>query len=176
MIWNAHGEVRKQKYSFRKVDNMDRIRNPSAVDYTRFAENVRSPEILYGLSDEVRFCKTCVVSNQRPNSFVEYIHTRSSRRRPSISTGAACATPVILRNRRGPARRFGSQSMVLSVEAKRTGSDNGRERTGLEAIEWVKRGVSMGAGEALLTSVDHEGTRKGLDIALVKILRRFRAR
>ncbi len=75
----------------------------------------------------------------------------------------------------GIARRFGSQCMVLSVEAKQTGperwevyTDNGRERTGLDVVEWVKRGVALGAGEVLLTSVDREGTRKGFDIALVK--------
>ena len=64
--------------------------------------------------------------------------------------------------------------MVLSIEAKQVNpdrwevyTDNGRERTGLDVIEWVKRGVEMGAGEILLTSVDREGTRKGFDIALV---------
>ena len=65
--------------------------------------------------------------------------------------------------------------MVLSVEAKQVGSDrwevytdNGREHTALDVVEWVKQGVAMGAGEILLTSVDREGTRKGFDIALVK--------
>jgi cyclase len=73
------------------------------------------------------------------------------------------------------ARHFGSQCMVLSIEAKQVGAerwevytDNGRERSGLDVIEWVKRGVAMGAGEVLLTSVDREGTRKGFDIALVR--------
>jgi cyclase len=73
------------------------------------------------------------------------------------------------------ARRFGSQCMVLSIEAKQVSQDrwevytnNGREKTGLDVVEWVKRGVAMGAGEILLTSVDREGTRKGFDIALVK--------
>jgi cyclase len=73
------------------------------------------------------------------------------------------------------ARRFGSQCMVLSVEAKLVGhdqwevyTDNGRERTGLDVVEWVKRGVALGAGEVLLTSVDREGTRKGFDISLVR--------
>ncbi len=72
------------------------------------------------------------------------------------------------------ARRFGSQCMVLSVEAKRIGpgrweafTDNGREATGLDVIEWAKRGAALGAGEILLTSVDQEGTRKGFDVALV---------
>jgi len=73
------------------------------------------------------------------------------------------------------AHRFGSQCMVLSIEAKQINSDhwevytdNGRERTGIDVIEWVKRGVSLGAGEVLLTSVDREGTRKGFDIELVR--------
>lgn len=85
---------------------------------------------------------------------------------------AAVASPQLITD---IARRFGSQCMVLSIEAKQVGqecwevyTDNGRERTGLDVVEWVKRGVAMGAGEILLTSVDREGTRKGFDIALVK--------
>jgi cyclase len=74
-------------------------------------------------------------------------------------------------------RRFGSQCMVLSIEAKRVGphkweafADNGRERTGLDALEWAKRGCELGAGEILLTSVDQEGTRLGFDVALVRTI------
>lgn len=85
---------------------------------------------------------------------------------------AAVANPSLITD---IARRFGSQCMVLSIEAKQIASgrweaytDNGRERTGLDVVEWVKKGVSLGAGEILLTSVDKEGTRKGFDIALVK--------
>lgn len=70
---------------------------------------------------------------------------------------------------------FGSQCMVLSIEAKRQGpgkwevfTDNGRERTGRDVVEWAKQGVSLGAGEILLTSVDQEGTRKSFDLDLVK--------
>ncbi|WP_298702693.1 imidazole glycerol phosphate synthase cyclase subunit [uncultured Brevundimonas sp.] len=73
------------------------------------------------------------------------------------------------------ASRFGSQCMVLSIEAKSAGpgkweayTDNGRERTGLDVLEWVKRGCELGAGEILLTSVDREGTRKGFDVELLK--------
>ncbi len=85
---------------------------------------------------------------------------------------AAVANPQLITN---IARRFGSQCMVLSIEAKQVRpdqwevyTDNGRDRTGLDVIDWVRRGVGMGAGEILLTSVDREGTRKGFDIALVK--------
>lgn len=69
--------------------------------------------------------------------------------------------------------RFGAQCTVLSIEAKRQpdGSwqaytDNGREPTGLDPAEWARRGVELGAGEILLTSVDREGTRKGFDVDL----------
>jgi len=73
------------------------------------------------------------------------------------------------------ANSFGRQCMVLSIEAKQVAinrwevyTDNGREQTGLDVVEWVKRGVDLGAGEVLLTSVDREGTRKGFDIDLVR--------
>lgn len=72
------------------------------------------------------------------------------------------------------ARKFGSQCMVLSIEAKRQKegywevyTDCGRERSGLSVIEWVKRGIELGAGELLLTSIDQEGTRKGFDLDLI---------
>jgi len=72
------------------------------------------------------------------------------------------------------ARRFGSQCMMLSLQAKRSGGgweayyDNGREHSGLDVIEWAKRGESLGAGELIVTSVDQEGTGKGFDSELVK--------
>lgn len=85
---------------------------------------------------------------------------------------AAVANPGLISD---IARRFGSQCMVLSIEAKQIApdrweayTDNGRERTGLDVIEWVKRGVALGAGEILLTSVDKEGTRKGFDLPLLR--------
>jgi cyclase len=73
------------------------------------------------------------------------------------------------------ARCFGSQCMVLSVEAKQLGydrwevyTDNGREKTDIDVLDWVKRGVALGAGEILLTSVDRDGTRRGFDINLIE--------
>jgi cyclase len=75
------------------------------------------------------------------------------------------------------ARKFGSQCMVISIEAKQKSKgdwevyiDNGRERTGLNAIDWAKTCVANGAGEVLLTSIDREGTRRGFDIDLVKAI------
>jgi cyclase len=73
------------------------------------------------------------------------------------------------------AGRFGSQCMVLGIEAKRVGNgrwecytDNGREKTGVDAVDWAQRGQALGAGEILLTSVDQEGTRSGFDVELVR--------
>jgi cyclase len=72
------------------------------------------------------------------------------------------------------AQAFGSQCIVGSIEAKRTGegkweafTDNGRVETGLDAIAWAEKLVSLGAGELLITSIDQEGTAKGYDIELV---------
>ncbi len=77
------------------------------------------------------------------------------------------------------ARRFGSQCIVLNLEAKRRGpgqwealTDNGRETTGRDAFSWVEEALSLGVGEILVTSVDQEGTRKGFDIELVAEVRK----
>lgn len=70
---------------------------------------------------------------------------------------------------------FGSQCVVLSIEAKHLAAgkwevytDNGRERSGLDVIDWAQRGAALGAGELLVTSVDREGTRKGFDCELMR--------
>jgi imidazole glycerol-phosphate synthase subunit HisF len=73
------------------------------------------------------------------------------------------------------AELFGRQCMVLAVDAKRTGPDKwevythgGRTPTGLDCLEWVRKAVSLGAGEILLTSMDADGTKDGYDIALTR--------
>lgn len=73
------------------------------------------------------------------------------------------------------ALRFGSQCVVLAVDAKqneRGGWDvylnGGRVRTDLDAIEWIRRAEKLGAGEVLLTSMDKDGTKSGYDIALTR--------
>jgi cyclase len=71
---------------------------------------------------------------------------------------------------------FGAQAVVLAIDAKRSGDHwevmvrGGRDTTGLEAIEWAKRGVSLGAGEILLTSVDRDGTQQGFDVPLTSAI------
>ncbi len=76
------------------------------------------------------------------------------------------------------AQAYGSQCMVLSIQAKRRSPldpaqgweayyDNGREHSGLDAVAWAKEGAARGAGEILLTSVDQEGLRRGMDEDLI---------
>jgi len=75
------------------------------------------------------------------------------------------------------ARRFGSQCVVLSVDARRTAGagsggwevvvEGGRTPTGRDALEWIEAGVAAGAGEVLLTSIDRDGTRGGYDLPLI---------
>ena len=78
------------------------------------------------------------------------------------------------------ARSFGSQCVVLEVQAKRDSAlgwevltDNGRERSGVSVAKWVQEAVELGAGEILLTSVDREGTRKGYDYELLDQITRL---
>lgn len=99
---------------------------------------------------------------------------RSGADKVAINT-AAIGRPELISE---VARRFGSQAMVLSIEAKEVApgkweayTDNGRERTGLDVIDWARRGADMGAGELMVTSVDREGTRKGFDIDLIRQVR-----
>lgn len=75
------------------------------------------------------------------------------------------------------ARAFGSQCMVLSIQAKEDpacpGSweayyDNGRAHSGREVVEWARQGAALGAGEILLTSVDREGLCRGMDLELIR--------
>lgn len=73
------------------------------------------------------------------------------------------------------ARRFGSQCVVLSVDAKRREGggwevviQGGRQPTGLDALAWIREGVSRGAGEILLTSIDRDGTQGGYDLDLLR--------
>ena len=74
------------------------------------------------------------------------------------------------------AARFGSQCIVLAIDAHRNGSswevyiNGGRVPTGIDAVEWAQKGVELGAGEILLTSMDTDGTLAGYDIELTRIV------
>ena len=69
-------------------------------------------------------------------------------------------------------KKFGSQCIVLAIDAKKTGDNwevfinGGRTASGLDAIEWARKGAELGAGEILLTSMDYDGTKDGYDLDL----------
>lgn len=94
---------------------------------------------------------------------------RAGADKVAINT-AAVQRPELLTE---ASRVFGSQCVVASIQAKRRPggwevyTDGGREKTGLDAVDWARRVVDLGAGEILLTSVDQEGTRKGFDLELI---------
>lgn len=96
---------------------------------------------------------------------------RAGADKVAINTGAIRNPELITEI----AEKFGSQCVVLSIEAKRQGTakweaytDNGRERSGLDAVAWAIEAERRGAGEILLTSVDCEGTGTGFDLELVE--------
>ncbi len=72
------------------------------------------------------------------------------------------------------AKKYGNQCVVLSVDVKRVDGSfkvfakGGRENTGLDALEWIKRGVDMGAGEIVVNSIDTDGVKKGFDLEMLK--------
>jgi len=75
---------------------------------------------------------------------------------------------------------FGSQCIVISVEAKCVAknkweayTDGGRERTSIDAIEWIKRAIDLGVGEILITSIDQDGTKNGYELDLIGAITEF---
>ena len=85
---------------------------------------------------------------------------------------AAIATPSLIRE---GAEKFGSQCIVVSIDAKKTGADEwrvfthgGRKEAGLDAIEWAREAVALGAGEIVLNSIDADGTKAGYDIEITR--------
>jgi cyclase len=89
----------------------------------------------------------------------------------SLNT-AAIRRPELVRE---ASRRFGSSTIMVSIEAIRRAdgvyeayTDNGREKTGLEAVAWAVRAAELGAGELMVTSIDREGTGRGYDLELTR--------
>lgn len=85
---------------------------------------------------------------------------------------SALANPNLIRE---GAEKFGSQCIVVSIDAKKIGPDSwevfshgGRNPTGWEAVEWAKRAVALGAGEIVLNSIDADGTKEGYDLVITR--------
>ena len=98
---------------------------------------------------------------------------RAGADKVSVNT-AAIARPDFLRE---AAHRFGSQCVVLSVDARRSEAGfevtthGGRQGTGLDAVEWARRGEELGVGEILLNSMDADGTKSGFDLEMLRAVR-----
>src|SRR6188768_2938570 len=104
---------------------------------------------------------------------VEDMHQmlRAGADKVSINS-SALANPELIRQ---GAEKFGSQCIVVSIDAKRVAPDKwevfshgGRKSTGLDAIEWAKRAVALGAGEIVLNSIDADGTKAGFDLVVTR--------
>lgn len=104
---------------------------------------------------------------------VEDIYTmlRAGADKVSINS-SALANPDLIR---AGAEKFGSQCIVVSIDARRVApaqwevfSHGGRKATGLGAIEWAQKAVSLGAGELVLNSIDADGTKAGFDLAVTR--------
>lgn len=86
---------------------------------------------------------------------------------------AAVKNPQLLTQ---ASKTFGSQCIVLAIDAKEVGQtfevfiNGGRTATGWNALEWAKKGVELGAGEILLTSMDKDGTKEGFNLELTKLI------
>ena len=87
----------------------------------------------------------------------------------SVNTGAIRRPKLIAE----AAKRYGSQCVILSVDAKRVDGSyhvfarGGREDTGLDALEWIRRGADLGAGELVLNSIDTDGVKNGFDLEML---------
>ena len=104
---------------------------------------------------------------------------RAGADKVSLNT-AAIARPELLAE---AAQRFGAQCVVLSVDARRTRgrppgpaqfevtTHGGRRGTGIDAVQWARRGAELGAGEILLNSMDADGTKAGFDLELIRAVR-----
>src|SRR5438876_5120183 len=100
-----------------------------------------------------------------------YAMLRAGADKISINS-SALANPDLIR---AGAEKFGSQCIVVSIDAKRVAperwevfSQGGRKATGLEAVEWARRAVALGAGEIVLNSIDADGTKQGFDLEITR--------
>ena len=100
-----------------------------------------------------------------------YAMLRAGADKISINS-SALANPDLIR---AGAEKFGSQCIVVSIDAKKVGperwevfSHGGRKATGLEAVDWARRAVSLGSGEIVLNSIDADGTKAGFDLVITR--------
>lgn len=169
-----------------QLEGLRKLGDPNAFARRYYEQGI--DELLYidivaslynrnNLSDIVRrtvddvFIPVCVGGGLRSVEDVRHILAMGADK-VAINT-AAIKRPDLITE---VANTFGSQCMVLSIQAKRSRTwagweayyDNGRAHSGYDVVEWAKRGEALGAGEILLTSVDCEGLQRGMDLELIE--------
>lgn len=169
----------------RQLEGVRRIGNPNEIAYQYYTEGI--DEILYVDNVASLYNRNnidSVVYETTKNIFipvtvgggiknvdeVRYILSRGADK-VAINTAAIKNEQII----KEVAETFGSQCMVLSIQAKRMGNgkwealyDNGREHSNKDVVEWAMQGERLGAGEILLTSVDNDGMMTGVDLELIE--------
>ena len=112
-------------------------------------------------------------------STIEDVHAMLMAGADKVSlNSAAIRNPSLIEE---ASKRFGNQCIVLAVDAKKRADntgwnvyvEGGRKDTGIDCMEWILKGVSLGAGEILLTSMDADGTKDGFDLELYKAVSRI---
>ncbi|PVZ11901.1 imidazole glycerol phosphate synthase subunit HisF [Actinomycetospora cinnamomea] len=142
------------------------------------AERETTYDVVRRTAEQV-FIPLCVGGGVRTNSDIDRL-LRAGADKVSINT-AAIARPHFLGE---SSRRYGSQCIVLSVDARRVPPDGqptpsgyevtthgGRRGTGIDALEWAQRGQELGVGEILLNSMDADGTKAGFDLEMIAQVR-----
>ena len=186
-IWKWEDNMWKLRYTPYEGDSEVLWGDPNSFAKAYYEQGI--DELLYidivaslynrnNLSDIVRktvddvYIPVCVGGGLRSVEDVRHILSMGADK-VAINT-AAIKRPALITE---VAEAFGSQCMVLSIQAKRSRTwpgkweayyDNGRAHSGYDVVEWAKRGVALGAGEILLTSVDCEGLQQGMDLELIK--------
>jgi cyclase len=153
-----------------------KVYEQQGADEIVFLDVGASPEGREAMFDVVRktaenlFIPLTVGGGMRSLSDIERM-LRSGADKIAINT-AAVENPQLVRQ---ASQRFGSQCIVVAIDAKSAGPEKwevytygGRKPTGLDAVEWAKMVEELGAGEILLTSMDTDGTQQGYDIPLTK--------
>ena len=140
------------------------------LDITASHENRDTIYDVVGRTAEQCFMPLTVGGGVRANDDVRKLLLAGADK-VSINT-AAVHTPEFVRE---AATKFGSQCIVVAIDAKSVADDKfeifthgGRKPTGIDAVEWAKRMAEYGAGEILLTSMDRDGTKKGFNIPLTR--------
>lgn len=126
-------------------------------------------DILKGVASEVFIPLTVGGGINEVSDFERVLNCGADK--VSVNSGAIRRPQLIEEG----AKRYGSQCVVLSVDIRRVGDQQwhvfakgGREDTGLEALEWIRQGEQLGAGELVINSMDTDGVKQGFDLKLLK--------